>query len=164
MNTNNKKDIQSAIAVILFAIAFYAFSFKIQATTSDILGSRFFPQVAAICLILLGIVQIFRNMRLKEILTDKPEAKIAKTDRINQPLVLTTVLLLAYYYLCMGIGFTITSILYLLSSSMVLIPNAERKNRKTMLLIAIVAIVVPFFLNTVFYRIFHITLPKGKLF
>ena len=57
MNKASKKDLQSAIAVILFAIAFYAFSFQIQPTTSDVLGSRFFPQAASIILILLGLVQ-----------------------------------------------------------------------------------------------------------
>lgn len=164
MNTSNKKDVQSAISIILFAIAFYAFSFKIQVTTSDVLGSRFFPQAAAICLVLLSVVQIFRCIHSKEVLTEEKEAKIAKTDKINKPLVLTTVLLLAYYFLCMQVGFTLTSIIYLVCSSLVLIPDNDRKNKRTLLLIAIVAIVVPIFLNTVFYQVFHIALPKGKLF
>ena len=164
MNTNNKKDVQSAIAIILFAIAFYAFSFKIQATTSDVLGSRFFPQAAAICLVLLSVVQIFRCIRSKEVLTAEQEAKNANSDRINKPLILTTVLLIAYYFLCMHVGFTLTSIVYLMCSSLVLIPDSERKNKKMLLLIAIVAIAVPIFLNTVFYQVFHIALPKGKLF
>ena len=164
MNTNNKKDIHSAIAIILFAVVFYAFSFKIQATTSDVLGSRFFPQAAAVCLILLGVIQIFRNMRSKEVLADEQEAKSAKEDQINRPLVLTTVLLFAYYFLCMGVGFTFTSIVYLLCSSWVLMPDASKKNKKTLLVIVLVAILVPVFLDTVFMQVFHIMLPKGKLF
>jgi len=164
MNTNNKKDVQSAIAIILFAAVFYAFSFKIQATTSDVLGSRFFPQAAAICLVLLGVIQIFRNIRSKEVLTEEQEAKIAKADQINRPLILTTVLLFAYYFLCMGVGFTLTSIVYLLCSSWVLMPDTGKKDKKTLLVIVLVAVLVPIFLNTVFFKVFHIMLPKGKLF
>ena len=63
-----------------------------------------------------------------------------------------------------SVGFTLTSIVYLMCSSLVLIPDSERKNKKMLLLIAIVAIAVPIFLNTVFYQVFHIALPKGKLF
>lgn len=164
MNTNNKKDVQSAIAIILFAMVFYAFSFKIQATTSDVLGSRFFPQAAAVCLVLLGVIQIFRNLRSKEVLTEEQEAKIAKTDQINRPLVLTTVMLFAYYFLCMGIGFTLTSMVYLVCSSLVLMPADSKKDKKTLLLVLLVAVLVPVFLNTVFFKVFHIMLPKGKLF
>ena len=35
------------------------FSFRIQATTSDVLGSRFFPQAAAVLLMILCVVQLF---------------------------------------------------------------------------------------------------------
>lgn len=164
MNINSKKDVQSSIVIIIFSIAFYLCSFQIQATTSDVLGSRFFPQAAAICLIFLNVIQIFKNVRSNEVLTDEQKKKIASADRINSPLVLTTVLLFAYYFLCMQVGFTLTSIVYLICSSLVLIPKAERNNKKQMLLILIVAVAVPIFLNTVFYQVFHITLPKGKLF
>lgn len=164
MNRNNKKDFQSAIVIIIFAIAFYMFSYKIQPTTSDILGSRFFPRAASVCLMLLGAIQIWKSVRSKDVLTEEELKKIAKNDTINQPLILTSVLLFVYYFLCLGVGFTITSILYLLSSSWILMPETDRKNKKMQILIAIVAIVVPVFLNTVFYRVFHITLPKGMLF
>ena len=164
MNKANKKDLQSAIAVILFAVAFYACSFQIQPTTSDILGSRFFPQAAAIILVLLGLVQVVRSLTSKAQLTEEEEARLAKNDRINKPLVLTTVLLFAYYFLCISVGFTITSILYLLGASWVLMPDKDRKNKKMLLLILIVAIAVPIFLNTVFYQVFRIQLPTGSLF
>ena len=64
----------------------------------------------------------------------------------------------------MGVGFTFTSIVYLLCSSWVLMPDASKKNKKTLLVIVLVAILVPVFLDTVFMQVFHIMLPKGKLF
>ena len=164
MNRAQKKDIQSSVVIIIFAIAFYLFSFKIQPTTSDVLGSRFFPQAAAVLLVILNVVQIFRALTTKEKLTREQEEKIRKEDRINKPLVLTTVLLFAYYFLCINIGFVITSILYLLSSSWVLMPEKDRKNKKIIIIAVIVSFVVPIFLNTVFYQVFRIKLPAGKLF
>ena len=165
MNRAKKKDVQSAVVIIAFAIAFYVFSFQIQPTTSDILGSRFFPQATAVILVLLGLVQIVRSLSSgKEALTEEEAKKIAGIDRTNAPLILSGVLLLAYYFLCVGIGFLITSILYLLGASWVLMPEAERANKKTLMIVVIVSIAVPFFLNTVFYRVFNIKLPAGSLF
>ena len=164
MNNAKKKDIISASVIIAFAIAFYGFSFKIQATTSDVLGSRFFPQAAAVGLVLLSLIQIVRSLTSKEELTKEQEEKLAKTGRINKPLALTTVLLFAYYFVCINIGFIITSILYLFGSSWVLMPEHERKNKKTLIIVAIVSVVFPIFLNTVFYRVFNIKLPAGRLF
>ena len=164
MNKAKKKDIQSAIVIILFAIAFYGFSFQIQATTSDVLGSRFFPQAAAVGLVILGLVQIVRSFTSKEELTPEQEEKLKKTGRINKPLVLTTVLLFAYYFLCVNIGFLFTSILYLLGSSWVLMPEEERKSKKALIVVFLVSVIFPIFLNTVFYRVFNIKLPVGRLF
>ena len=165
MNRAKKKDVESAIVIIVFAIAFYAFSFRIQPTTSDVLGSRFFPQATAIILVLLNLIQIVRSISSgKAELSEEETQKIEKIDRINRPLVLTTVLLFAYYFLCISIGFTITSILYLFCASWVLIPENQRKNKKTLIIIAIVSVVVPIFLNTVFYNVFNIKLPAGSLF
>lgn len=164
MNRAQKKDIQSAVVIIIFAVLFYAFSFKIQATTSDVLGSRFFPQVTSILLVVLSLVLIVRSITVKEELTEDQLAKIEKSDRINQPLILTSVLLFAYYFLLRGIGFVITSILYLMGASWVLMPEADRKNKRMLILAGIVSIVVPIFLNTVFYKVFNIKLPSGSLF
>lgn len=165
MNRAKKKDVQSAIVIIVFAVLFYAFSLKIQPTTSDVLGSRFFPQAIAIILVILGLILIVTSISSgKRILTEEEEKKIEKIDRINQPLVLTTVLLFAYYFLCISIGFLLTSILYLFGASRVLMSEEEKKDKKTQIIVAIVSVVVPIFLNTVFYNVFHIKLPAGSLF
>ncbi len=163
MNKNNVKDVQSSIALILFAIAFYGFSFRIQPTTSDVLGSRFFPQAAAILLMLLCVIQLVRAFRSKEVLTAEEEEKIAKADRINAPLILTTIVLFAFYILCYYIGFGVSAMFFLLAASFILMPEAEKNNKKTKLIVIAVAILFPIFLEFVFYKIFHIQLPLGKL-
>jgi len=165
MNKAKKKDIQSAIVIIVFAVLFYAFSYRIQPTTSDVLGSRFFPQAISIILVILGLILIVTSIISgKDPLSEEEETKLAKNDRINQPLILTTVFLFAYYFLCMGIGFLLTSILYLFGASRVLMSEEDKKDKKTQIIVAIVSIAVPIFLNTVFYQVFHIKLPTGSLF
>lgn len=156
-------DIFSGIVIGVLAVVYYVYSFQIQQTTSDVLGSRFFPQLAAILLLFLSAILIIQALR------KKPEPKEEKTKsenakKINLPLILTTVALFVYYILVLNIGFTITSILYLLFECWVLMPDNMKKNKKMLLLVVLVCVAVPVFLNTVFYSVFHIQLPVGALF
>jgi len=160
-------DIISGIVIAIIAVIYYAYSFQIQQTTSDILGSRFFPQLAAILLFGLSVIQIVQALRKKvpadgEGADGKAPSEGGKT--INLPLVLTTAALFVYYFLVLKIGFTITSILYLLFECWVLMPEDARKNKKMLIIVAIICFAVPVFLNTVFYNVFHIQLPVGSLF
>ncbi len=163
-----KDEIISAIAVIIFGIAFYACSNMIQPTTSDVLGSRFFPRVAAVVLILLGAIQAAMAMKKGDVV--KKAADVDTSDEgtveagFNLPLVLTIVALFSYYVLIRIIGFTITSIIYLLFMSWVLMSDKEKKDKKLVAIVLIVSIAFPIFLNTVFYQFFHIALPAGSLF
>lgn len=156
-------DIFSGIVIGVLAVIYYIYSFKIQQTTSDVLGSRFFPQLAAILLLILSVILIVQALRKKS----EPEEESSKsenTKKINLPLILTTIALFVYYILVLNIGFTITSILYLLFECWVLMPDNIKKNKKMLILVVLICVAVPVFLNTVFYNIFHIQLPVGALF
>ena len=158
-------DIISGIVIAVIAVVYYIYSFQIQQTTSDVLGSRFFPQLAAILLLFLSAVQIIQAIRKKPDPAEVTEHEQSRTDKkINLPLVLTTAALFVYYFLILNIGFTITSILYLLFECWVLMPDHIKKNKKMLVLVVIICIAVPVFLNTVFYNVFHIQLPVGALF
>lgn len=156
-------DIFSGIVIGVLAVVYYVYSFQIQQTTSDILGSRFFPQLAAILLLVLSAILIIQALRKKP----EPEEESTNSEnakKINLPLILTTVALFVYYVLILNIGFTITSILYLLFECWVLMPDNIKKNKKMLILVVLICVAVPVFLNTVFYSIFHIQLPVGALF
>lgn len=58
-------DIFSGIVIGVLAVIYYIYSFKIQKTTSDVLGSRFFPQLAAILLLILSVILIVQALRKK---------------------------------------------------------------------------------------------------
>ena len=85
-------DIFSGIVIGVLAVVYYVYSFQIQQTTSDVLGSRFFPQLAAILLLVLSAILIIQALRKK---TD-PEEENKNSEnakKINLPLILTTVAL-----------------------------------------------------------------------
>ena len=77
---------------------------------------------------------------------------------------LTTAALFVYYVLVLQIGFTITSILYLLFEGAVLMQKEDLKNKKKMTILVLVAVIVPIFINTIFWKVFSIALPAGALF
>ena len=161
-----KNDIISGTVIGVIGLLFFLFSFRIQKTTSDILGSRFFPQLAAVLLMVLSAVQIGKAALYGR----NPEGKTAgeegmgKGRSVSIPLLLTTAALFLYYFLVLGIGFTPTSVLYLLFTSFVLMSESDRKNRKLLILVLAVSVLLPVFLDTVFYQVFRIKLPTGSLF
>ncbi|RHP49582.1 tripartite tricarboxylate transporter TctB family protein [Clostridium sp. AF32-12BH] len=157
-------DVCSSVVFFLFGVFIFVGSYWIPATTSDILGSRFFPRAVAILIGILSLMQLvsalgeLKQMKAAGVKEEKEEKKL------NKPFILTTVALFAYYLLVLGIGFTLTSILYLLFEGVVLMRKDEVKDKKKMIILVLVAVIVPVFLNTVFWNVFSIKLPEGALF
>ena len=158
-----RNDIYSSIVLIIFAVFLFVGSWWIPPTTSDILGSRFFPRAIAVvigCLSLfqlVGAVSVVKNRKEKEEAAEKKEA-------FSIPLLLTVAALFVYYILVLQIGFTITSILYLLFQSAVLMSKDDFKNRKKVIILVLVSIITPIFINVLFGQVFLIVLPEGNLF
>ncbi len=160
-----RDDILSGAVLGIIGVAFFAYSFQIKLTTSDVLGSRFFPQVSGILLTVLSAIQIIRALKSKEIKAAATgENQEKKTSPVNLPLLLTTVTLFGYYVLIRIVGFTITSILYLMCASAVLMSAQDLKKKRNVVILIIVSVALPVLLNLVFYEVFHIRLPQGMLF
>lgn len=158
-----KNNLYSSIAFLLFGIFVFAASNLIQPTTSDILGSRFFPRVVAGLICFLAILQIITSAVKLKAESAKDEEKEEKSG-FSRPLILTILLLFVYYVLILYFGFTITSIFYLLAQSAILMSKDDFKDKKKVIIMLVVAIVVPIFINTIFWNVFSIALPSGKLF
>ena len=194
-----RDNLYSGIGFLLFGIFVFAGSYWIPATTSDVLGSRFFPRAVSVLMALLAVVQMGGAWKMagrpegraageaaqKPELTghaeqpQKPELtghaersqqpepsmpENAAGSRFNRPLILTVAALFAYYILVLYIGFTITSILYLLAQSAILMSKDALGNRKTVAVMVLVSVIAPVFIHTVFWKVFSIALPAGKLF
>ena len=194
-----RDNLYSGIGFLLFGIFVFAGSYWIPATTSDVLGSRFFPRAVSVLMVLLAVVQMGGTWKMagrpegraagkaaqKPELTghaeqpQKPELtghaersqqpepsmpENAAGFRFNRPLILTVAALFAYYILVLYIGFTITSILYLLVQSAILMSKDALGNRKTVAVMVLVSVIAPIFIHMVFWKVFSIALPAGKLF
>lgn len=159
-----RNDICSSIVFFLFGVFIFVGSYWIPATTSDILGSRFFPRAVAVLIGILSLIQLFGAMGELKALKEAGVKAEKEAVKLNRPFLLTTIALFAYYVLVLGIGFTLTSILYLLFEGVVLMRKDEVKDKKKMIILVLVAIIVPVFLNTIFWNVFSIKLPEGALF
>lgn len=159
-----RNDICSSIVFFLFGVFIFAGSFWIPATTSDILGSRFFPRAVAVLTGILSLFQLVSAMGEMKTLKDAGVKDEKEPLKLNRPFLLTTIALFVYYVLVLGIGFTITSVLYLFFEGVVLMRRNELKNKKKMIILLLVAVIVPIFINTIFWNVFSIKLPEGALF
>lgn len=157
-----KNNILSGICFLAFGLFVFVGSFWIPATTADILGSRFFPRVVAVLIAILSVAQIVLNVPILKIKDEKDEGE--EKAGFNKPLLLTAAALFAYYVLILYIGFTITSILYLLCQSAILMAREDFKNKRKVLIMAVSSVLVPIAINAIFWNIFSIALPAGKLF
>lgn len=162
MRDEHRKNFTSGIAFLLFGIFIYAGSYTIPATTSDILGSRFFPRAVAALIGVLSIVQITLSAGAFKAAAHNNEEKVK--EAINKPLMLTVAALLIYYILVLQIGFTITSIIYLFCQSLILMPMEDIKNKKKLIVPVLVSVIVPIAVNAIFWKLFSIKLPVGNLF
>ena len=133
-----RNDIYSSVAFILFAGFMFAGSYWIPPTTSDILGSRFFPRMVAFLIAFLAVFQLIGAVSFVK--STKEEVKEEKKTGLNMSLILTVAALFAYYVLVLYVGFTITSILYLLAQSAILMSKDDFKNKKKIIILALVAV------------------------
>lgn len=157
-----KNNILSGICFLAFGIFVFVGSFWIPATTADILGSRFFPRVVAVLIAILSVSQIALNMPALKVKEESREE--GKRQGLNKPLLLTAAALFGYYALVLYIGFTITSILYLLCQSAILMAKEDFQNKRKVVIMLASSILVPIAINSIFWNIFSIALPGGKLF
>lgn len=162
MREEHRKNFTSGIVFLLFGIFIFAGSYTIPATTSDILGSRFFPRAVAVLIGILSIAQIILSAGAFKAAAHNSEDNVK--EAINKPLMLTVAALLIYYVLVLQIGFTITSIIYLFCQSLILMPAEDIKNKKKLIVPILVSVIVPIAVNAIFWKLFSIKLPVGNLF
>ena len=162
MRDEHRKNFTSGIAFLLFGIFIYAGSYTIPATTSDILGSRFFPRAVAVLIGILSISQMLLSAGAFKAAAPNNEDMVK--EALNKPLLLAVAALLSYYILALQIGFTITSIIYLFCQSLILMPTEDIKNKKKLIVPVLVSVIVPIAVNTIFWKLFSIKLPVGNLF
>lgn len=156
--SHSKKEILSGIAFLLIAIVLYAGSYSIVVTTNDAMGPQFFPRTVAILMGIISIMQIISGLK------DRGE-KYPESDgpACKGRAVATIGILVLYAVTVQKIGFVIMTAVYLIVQILLLLPEKHLKSRKSIAVTILIAILVPIFIYTLFYRVFNIFLPAGLL-
>ncbi|MCL2380093.1 MAG: tripartite tricarboxylate transporter TctB family protein [Treponema sp.] len=129
------------------------------------IGPDFFPTIIgsliaalSVILIISSAVKLKKSRAASTAKTDKPEKFVLSADAKR---VLAAVVLLAgYVFLMPGLGFIISSAIYLMANMCLL---AEKMTRRKIVLYAAISIVTAASVNVIFVRVFWLMLPRGIL-
>lgn len=167
---NYKKDIIAGSALLAFAVAYVALSFGIptfQGIGATPLTAQFVPQLWGTALIILSSTLLVRGIRAyRKAKPTQPEAAkkplpqaIREFASRNREVILTFAVLFVYILLLDAVGFIIMSALFMFALMMVLSPKEKRK----VLLPAILSVVFSVGLDYVFVVLLRVLLPQGIL-
>jgi len=149
--SDKKKNILTSVVFLAFGAFVYVQSLGIKHMMANDVGSAFFPKVISVAMIAVAIIRLVMSLREPE--TEK------KGDQGNDPKggLLTILLILAYVMAFNSVGFLISTAIYLFLQMLVLTPAEKRK----LPLLALISIVAPLFIYTLFVYIINTPLPKG---
>jgi len=152
---NIDKDILSGSLLLLFSIGVFVYACGIPRLFSAIdVGSGFMPKLAAALLALVSLT-IIRNGFLQQ--AGKEHGAEAK-EGINVAGVIGTIGAITAYTWVMGyLGFVVATMLYLAVQFSILAPL----NRKTVPVIAILSLVLPFLIYLIFEHGLDLILPSN---
>lgn len=149
--TKKVKEILISVVFMLVGIFIYLQAMNIKPLMKNELGSGYFPKVVAGTMIVLSILNIFLNLRKTHI---EDENK-TKSDLFGG---LSTIALIGIYSLLyQKVGFLIGTSLYLFLQILILAP----KEKRNIMLFAIISVVFSVFVYYLFTRIINMPLPKG---
>ncbi|WP_130890468.1 tripartite tricarboxylate transporter TctB family protein [Fusobacterium varium] len=147
------KDTILGIIMLLCGTVYGILVLQIPGTRSQLFDSRFVPSLISVLIIAVGVLQTGRGLK-----TPKGEAE--KKDFDTKTVVCTFALIALYILLYSGIGFIITTFVFLFLEMNILTPSYVKKNQIVYLIISLLFSVGIYYL---FYFGFSIFLPGGLL-
>ncbi|MCH3918850.1 MAG: tripartite tricarboxylate transporter TctB family protein [Spirochaetia bacterium] len=136
------------------------------------LNSKSIPQTLGICMAVLSIVKIVKEVKLLSVSTVPDDGKKSveyvtlfgkKVPKIAYALVLTVGLIALYIIFYRPIGFLLSSILFLVALTLFLCP-VEKRTKKLILFVIVFSILFSWLVYFIFTTYFSMVLPKGILF
>lgn len=119
-------------------------------------GSDFIPKLCTGLWILFSVCLLVKELR-------SPDDGVKELG-INLGIFLLTILLLfAYIYLLNILGFTVSSMLYLIIQMLLFVP-AKLRTAKNVIIFVLLAIIVPLAVNALFVNALSLLLPEGVIF
>lgn len=147
------------------SLIYFGMSFNIQEAGVTQMGPAFVPRVIVGITFLLSIILIATNVGTLKRAEIQPSGAEDHADQEKPnyvPVVLTTVLLLAYVMLLEPVGFIVSTIVYLFLQFNVSAPKT-RKSLKYQAYFLVGAVVAAIAINTLFVTGFNVMLPQGIL-
>lgn len=150
-----KKTVGLGLFSITLGFAILILSKDIRDFASVGVGAKFFPRIAAVGFMILGVLLVYQN---RTILFVREKAQITKKDVSPAPL-LTLGLLILYVALVPPLGYIIASSLYIFGQILVL----NRGNKQRYLHYGLIAIISAVVTYLIFVKVFGVMIPSGIL-
>ncbi|MCI8649057.1 MAG: tripartite tricarboxylate transporter TctB family protein [Anaerotruncus sp.] len=155
--TKRTKDVVASIFLILFASAYFGFSFTIR-ITDQYGGSALVPRLCSGILVICALILLYRAILKKDAAPKCSEDAELENPPNYRSVILTLLLIGTYAFLLKIVGFILSTILYLISQIVLLMPQ---KDKKSVLKAFIASILVACLVYLLFVNVFYVTLPRG---
>ncbi|MGE5631035.1 MAG: tripartite tricarboxylate transporter TctB family protein [Caulobacteraceae bacterium] len=149
----------SGVIVALFAVAYLIGSLFIRRSKVVSIGAEFIPEIYGFVLLFLAVCLIYQGIRDAKLFTPENAGTEAKKDTKN--VFLTFVLIIAYVAVMEFLGFTLSSILFLILMNILLTPVNTKRNYIAIAVYSVALSVGTYFL---FHNLMYIPLPIGIIF
>ncbi len=149
--SDKKKNILTSVVFLAFGAFVYVQSLGIKHMMANDVGSAFFPKVISVAMIAVAAIRLVMALREPE------KEKKGDTGNDAKGGLITILLILAYVMAFNSVGFLISTAIYLFLQMLVLTPAEKRK----LPMLAIISIVAPLFIYTLFVYVINTPLPKG---
>lgn len=165
------REIIGGVVFFVFALAYFVMAFGIKqfgAGKPGIVTSDFMPKIYGGLILILSAIQILQGVwQLKTqhqlLATDaRTSGEYSIKFQIEWEILLTFLLLVLYVGMLKAIGFLITSVLFILGLTFILLPKKQRGLKK-FIEVLVIAVLFTVTIYLIFVKGFHLTLPVGIL-
>lgn len=164
--SKNYKDLYTGLGVIIIALFYLVFSFKIKVfagSGATVLSSRTIPIFWGICFFALGIMLVLRCFLKRDDQVSEEVKGYEKGEEVafihKYAVPLTLALLVLYVFLFKTFGFVLDSIIYLFCEMFILSPQKTKK----LWLIIVLSVFIPVVVYFLFVYALNVPLPAGFL-
>ena len=152
MGSKKLSEIVLSIVLLISGAALWLASQKIEVGAAMGQGGDFMPKLCSTVWVILSVLLLLQSVSMKE---EGEESRISLKGFFS-----TLVLLFAYVLLLDIIGFVLTSVIYMFIQMLLFVPE-EYRNRKSLILFAVISVITPVAVNALFFNVFSLILPTG---
>ncbi|MDD4573399.1 MAG: tripartite tricarboxylate transporter TctB family protein [Sphaerochaeta sp.] len=156
----NKKNFGLGVFVIALGFAMFLASLGIKDFAAVGVGATFFPRLASMGFVILGVLLIIQVLRKPEAADrEANSSEVTDTRKKNFSIVQSIVLIALFLTLLETLGYIICSALYIFFQILVL----ANEKKKRYVLYGIISVISSLTTYLLFVRVFQVMIPRGIL-